>query len=99
MQELKNKCDKIWEKVSNAISEDGRQLSVMFLRLPSKSYYPDYYRLINQPISMKQIKNKIYNSPEEFRSDFQIMFKNAQTYNEEGSVVYNDSLILRVLFV
>lgn len=57
--------------------------------------YPDYYVAIKQPISMNQIKKKIgsggYKSASQFRDDWQLMFSNARTYNQEGSWVYVDA--------
>jgi hypothetical protein len=46
---------------------------------------------------MNQIKNKTYANPQEFYDDFMLMFKNAQDYNQPGSL--HSSFILRsVLF-
>jgi len=84
--------------MSNQVNEEGRSLSAIFLRLPSKSHYPDYYHIIKSPISLKMIKNKKYTSAADFRNDFLVMFKNAQTYNMEGSEVYRDALELQNVF-
>eukprot|EP01114_Cavostelium_apophysatum_P002760 TRINITY_DN1244_c0_g1_i1.p1 TRINITY_DN1244_c0_g1~~TRINITY_DN1244_c0_g1_i1.p1 ORF type:complete len:1348 (-),score=431.50 TRINITY_DN1244_c0_g1_i1:91-4134(-) len=96
--ELKRKCDSIWEKIFQYRNSEGRQISIVFHKLPSKSLYRDYYSIIKQPISMKQISAKNYRSPEEFRADFTRLFTNAQTYNLEGSEVFNDSVELQNLF-
>ncbi|KAJ1974753.1 ATP-dependent DNA helicase Snf21 [Dimargaris xerosporica] len=74
---------------------DGRMRSDLFIELPSKRMYPDYYVLIRQPIAMSQIRKRMrsahYRSVAEFRDDFNLMFKNACTFNEEGSWVYVDA--------
>ena len=40
----------------------GRQLSLIFLKLPSKHEYPDYYDIIKRPIDMEKISGKIRNN-------------------------------------
>ncbi|KAJ1982250.1 ATP-dependent DNA helicase Snf21 [Dimargaris verticillata] len=74
---------------------DGRLRSDLFIELPSKRMYPEYYVLIRQPIAMSQIRKRMrsahYRSVAEFRDDFNLMFKNACTFNEEGSWVYVDA--------
>ena len=38
---------------------DGRSLIVIFMSLPSKKEYPDYYQVISEPIDMSIIEHKI----------------------------------------
>ncbi|XP_068625426.1 protein polybromo-1 isoform X1 [Battus philenor] len=77
----------------------NRQLALIFMKLPSKIEYPDYYELIKNPIDMEKIahklKNGIYNSVNELASDFILMFDNACKYNEPDSQIYKDALILQ----
>lgn len=76
----------------------NRQLALIFMKLPSKTEYPDYYELIKNPIDMEKIahklKNSVYNSVNELASDFILMFDNACKYNEPDSQIYKDALIL-----
>ena len=37
----------------------GHSLSEPFWKLPSKRYYPDYYKEIKNPVSLSQIRNKL----------------------------------------
>jgi DNA-binding cell septation regulator SpoVG len=37
----------------------GHPLSEPFWKLPSKRYYPDYYKEIKNPVSLSQIRNKL----------------------------------------
>ncbi|KAJ2374000.1 ATP-dependent DNA helicase Snf21 [Coemansia sp. RSA 2611] len=57
--------------------------------------YPDYYMIICHPIAMKTIQCNVkagkYASIGDFHRDWKLMFDNARTYNEEGSVVYEDA--------
>ncbi|KAH9643153.1 hypothetical protein HF086_010605 [Spodoptera exigua] len=76
----------------------NRQLALIFMKLPSKIEYPDYYELIKNPIDMEKIahklKNNVYGSVNELASDFILMFDNACKYNEPDSQIYKDALIL-----
>lgn len=75
--------------------ETGRARSVLFLDIPKKSEYPDYHLLIQRPIALKQIKRRIdtraYKSLDALKADFDLMFSNARTYNQEGSLVWLDA--------
>ncbi|KAL8764179.1 MAG: hypothetical protein Q9184_000148 [Pyrenodesmia sp. 2 TL-2023] len=66
-----------------------------FIKLVPKSQYPDYYMIIKQPISMDMIKKKInkeeYSSLRDFRNDIRLLCNNARTYNEDGSVIFQDA--------
>ncbi|KAL9631568.1 MAG: hypothetical protein Q9204_004178 [Flavoplaca sp. TL-2023a] len=66
-----------------------------FMKLVPKSQYPDYYMIIKQPISMDMIKKKInkeeYSNLREFRNDVGLLCNNARTYNEDGSVIFQDA--------
>lgn len=77
----------------------NRQLALIFMKLPSKAEYPDYYELIKNPIDMEKIahklKNSVYNTVNELASDFILMFDNACKYNEPDSQIYKDALILQ----
>ncbi|GAA5901825.1 hypothetical protein JCM8208_003598 [Rhodotorula glutinis] len=80
----------------------GHQCAGLFNELPSKRDYPDYYLLITHPISLKEIKKKVnngtYPNTDAFAADIHQMLNNAMTYNEEGSVVYEDARMLRDVF-
>ncbi|XP_038668501.1 protein polybromo-1 isoform X7 [Scyliorhinus canicula] len=76
----------------------GRRYCELFLVKPSKKDYPDYYKVILEPIDLKILEHNIrsekYSSEEAFMDDLKLMFRNARHYNEEGSQVYNDANIL-----
>ena len=83
------------------MSSDGtRQIANAFMKLPSKRDYGHYYKVIKAPISLKMIYDRIANYvyPEMFKDDFQRMIANAKIYNQEGSPIYQDALILEVCF-
>ncbi|KAJ8985335.1 hypothetical protein NQ317_008366 [Molorchus minor] len=81
----------------------NRQLSQIFMKLPSKIDYPDYFEVITHPIDMERIYQKLksncYESLDDLVADFTLMFDNACKYNEPDSQIYKDALVLqRVCF-
>ncbi|XP_033746616.1 protein polybromo-1-like isoform X8 [Pecten maximus] len=91
----------IYKTVHDYSDTDGRPLRMIFMELPSKRDYPDYYQVILQPIDMVTIEAKIkgekYYSENELIVDFELMFNNARHYNEEESQVYKDANTLEKL--
>ncbi|VEN56895.1 unnamed protein product [Callosobruchus maculatus] len=79
--------------------KDNRQLSLIFMKLPSKIDYPDYYEVIKEPIDMEKISQKLkanqYETLEDMVADFHLMFDNACKFNEPDSQIYKDALILQ----
>lgn len=49
----------LYDAVCSYRGTSGKLISDPFRRLPSRRYYPDYYREIKYPISLAQIKMKI----------------------------------------
>ncbi|XP_055539824.1 protein polybromo-1 isoform X1 [Wyeomyia smithii] len=81
----------------------NRQLSYIFVKLPSKNEYPDYYDIIKNPIDIDKIEQKLrkqsYESVDEMAADFMLMFENACKYNEPDSQIYKDALCLQQLVI
>jgi ATP-dependent helicase STH1/SNF2 len=71
-----------------------------FLELPPKKEYPDYYLVIPEPIAMSTIEKRInsyhYNSLKDLCTDIALLARNARTYNEDGSMLYQDAILLEV---
>ncbi|VDK76275.1 unnamed protein product, partial [Onchocerca ochengi] len=72
-----------------------------FLELPSKSWYPDYFDEISEPMSLfminKKLKRSGYRTLEELLKDILLVFENAKTYNVEGSDIYEAAVKLERL--
>jgi len=77
-------------------------LSDAFMELPSRKELPDYYEVIRKPVDIKKIKSRIsshrYRSIDDLQEDFMQLCRNAQTYNVEGSIIYEDSIMLQSVF-
>ncbi|KAK2793864.1 hypothetical protein FQN50_009971 [Emmonsiellopsis sp. PD_5] len=80
-----------------------RSIIEPFMKPPPKSHYPDYYVIIQTPIAMDMIKKKInreeYQSLRDFREDIRLLCNNARTYNEDGSVLFQDANDIEALAV
>ncbi|KAI3622262.1 rsc complex subunit [Moniliophthora roreri] len=83
-------------------AEDGRKRCELFRDVPDKRDYPDYYNIIMQPIALSQLRKRsqsnYYKDVQQFKADWQLMFNNARTYNQEGSWVYNDAEEMEKVF-
>ncbi|OZJ01737.1 hypothetical protein BZG36_05117 [Bifiguratus adelaidae] len=79
-----------------------RSRAYLFLELPNKKIYPLYYTMIRNPIAMDIIKRRIhspyYQTVQQFKSDWDLMFNNARTFNQEGSLVYEDANEMQRVF-
>lgn len=82
---------------------DDRALHTMFQLLPSRRTFPSYYEVIDHPIDLKFIANKIqtnaYTSLNEMEKDVLQMVKNAQIFNEPGSQIYKDAKTIKKIFM
>lgn len=83
---------KLFETVKTVTNNSGVPLSEPFWRLPSRRFYPDYYREIKNPVSLTQIRRKLmnraYGTVSEVAGDLTIMFENAKKYNVATSKLY-----------
>ncbi|GMT01835.1 hypothetical protein PENTCL1PPCAC_24009, partial [Pristionchus entomophagus] len=66
-----------------------------FVDLPDRKQWREYYEVIDHPVSLNMIKdrieNNVYESSTDLLADFHTMFKNAKTFNEPGSDLHRDA--------
>lgn len=88
--------------VTHYTNSDGRTLSEPFLRLPSKRELPDYYVLIKRPMDLRKMRRRIedgrYKDFSDMERDFIQLCENARLYNEDTSLIYEDSIELQAVF-
>ncbi|AOA63391.1 RSC chromatin remodeling complex component [Komagataella phaffii CBS 7435] len=69
-----------------------------YVKLPSKKFFPDYFQLIQVPISLEEIEKKVkankYKDANQFLEDFELMKNNANFYNDAESTIAKDSVII-----
>lgn len=75
-----------------------RRLSEIFIEKPDPAAFPDYYEIVDKPVSINDIlrkcRAKLYPDIREFKDDWKLMFANARRFNGEGSWVVVDALAL-----
>ena len=98
---LQEKTRALYETLRDYKDPKGRQLSLIFLRLPNAKEFPDYYEVIKRPIDFEKIGAKLrhglYSNLESCFEDFTLMFDNACKFNEPDSQIYKDALTLNSL--
>merc|ERR1712123_103265 len=99
---LNKKMKKLLEVVMQYQDSDGRILSEPFYKLPSRKELPDYYEVIRKPVDIAKIQQRIeeekYEDMDDLERDFMVLCKNTQHYNEEGSLIFEDSIVLQSVF-
>ncbi|XP_015918691.2 protein polybromo-1 isoform X3 [Parasteatoda tepidariorum] len=95
--------EELFTTVMTAADMEGRSLSTMFQLLPSRTLYPEYYKVIQDPVDLKMIAQRIqnndYRSLCEMEKDLLQMIKNAKNFNEPGSQIYKDAATLRKIIL
>uniref|UniRef100_A0AAQ5XBI3 SWI/SNF related, matrix associated, actin dependent regulator of chromatin, subfamily a, member 2 n=1 Tax=Amphiprion ocellaris TaxID=80972 RepID=A0AAQ5XBI3_AMPOC len=90
---LTKQMNTIIDTVINYRDGSGRQLSEVFVQLPSRKELPEYYELIRKPVDFKKIKERVrnhkYRNVGDLERDVMLLCQNAQTFNLEGSQVRN----------
>ncbi|KAK5967106.1 Bromodomain adjacent to zinc finger domain protein 1A [Trichostrongylus colubriformis] len=82
------------EALENLIREAMKEpYAWPFLEPVDKRDVPDYYDVISRPMDLRtminKIKQHIYDTPEEVRSDAYLIIANCKEYNEEGSEIFD----------
>uniref|UniRef100_A0A3B4FA88 SWI/SNF related, matrix associated, actin dependent regulator of chromatin, subfamily a, member 2 n=1 Tax=Pundamilia nyererei TaxID=303518 RepID=A0A3B4FA88_9CICH len=95
---LTKQMNTIIDTVINYRDGSGRQLSEVFVQLPSRKELPEYYELIRKPVDFKKIKERVrnhkYRNVGDLEKDVMLLCQNAQTFNLEGSQVRNPAVEL-----
>lgn len=99
---LRKQMKKLMNVVIKYTDSDARVLSEPFMKLPSRRELPDYYDVIKKPLDIKKILSRIdenkYLDFDDLERDFMQLCKNAQLYNEEASLIHEDSIVLQSVF-
>ncbi|XP_040012672.1 probable global transcription activator SNF2L2 isoform X2 [Xiphias gladius] len=100
--ELTRTLNTLVDMVINYKDGLGRQISKGFVQLPSKKEVPEYYELIRKPVDFRRIRERVrnhkYRSVGDLEKDIFLLCHNAQTYNLEGSQIYEDSIVIKSVF-
>uniref|UniRef100_A0A673XTM6 SWI/SNF related BAF chromatin remodeling complex subunit ATPase 2 n=1 Tax=Salmo trutta TaxID=8032 RepID=A0A673XTM6_SALTR len=79
------------------VNRSNRQLSEVFVQLPSRKELPEYYELIRKPVDFKKIKERVrshkFRSVSDLEKDVMLLCHNAQTFNLEGSQIKSNQTL------
>lgn len=99
---VKKQMQRVMAMVIKFTDAEGRTLSDPFMKLPSRQKLPDYYEIIKRPVDIKKIMQRIEDGRfldfTDLEKDFVQLCQNAQIYNEEASLIYEDSVNLQSVF-
>uniref|UniRef100_A0A8C7NPE7 SWI/SNF related BAF chromatin remodeling complex subunit ATPase 2 n=1 Tax=Oncorhynchus mykiss TaxID=8022 RepID=A0A8C7NPE7_ONCMY len=97
---LTKQMNAIIDTVINYRDRSNRQLSEVFVQLPSRKELPEYYELIRKPVDFKKIKERVrshkFRSVSDLEKDVMLLCHNAQTFNLEGSLML--SVCISIMF-
>lgn len=69
------------------------------MKLPTRRELPDYYEVIKKPVDFNRIKQRArdrkYRSMDDLEADILLLCRNAQAYNMDGSLIFEDSVVLQ----
>lgn len=92
---LKSAMKQWLNEISDLQDHQGNSVTDFFEVLPNRQELPEYYTIILQPISLKEIsdcvRDRKFRSPYAFFTAVRTMIQNAKYYNEENSAVWNDA--------
>ena len=81
--------------------EDGSELCGSMVRLPNKRSDPGYYDVVDNPIDVIKIQQKLktdeYENMDEMKADFELMVSNSKAYYKKSSSEYSDACLLEGL--
>nr|CDS30859.1 global transcription activator snf2l2 [Hymenolepis microstoma] len=99
---LQERMKRLLQIVVDYKDKDQRVLSEPFMKLPTRKELPDYYEVIKRPVDFHRIKTRVkdgkYRSMDELEADIILLCKNAQTYNIDGSLIFEDSVVLQTVW-
>ncbi|KAF8456270.1 Bromodomain-containing protein, partial [Terfezia claveryi] len=91
---------KIIDGLLSSADKNGDTMFDDFRNLVSRKDYPEYYKVIKEPMSLNTIRKRIlahrYTGWSEFEKDMELIVQNARTFNEEDSFIVQVALELQV---
>lgn len=96
-------CQQLYEIIRNHKKEDGTLLCDAFIRVPKRRQEPGYYEVVNNPIDLLKVQQKLktdeYDDMDDLQSDVELMVNNAKAFYKKNSQEYKDACDLWELFL
>lgn len=91
-------CLQLFSELRAIKKSDGTMLCDTFLRAPKRRQEPSYYDVVNNPIDLLRVQQKLktesYESVEEFSTDLELLVKNAKAFYKSDSSEHQDACVL-----
>ncbi|KAF9979523.1 hypothetical protein BGZ65_006438 [Modicella reniformis] len=90
----------ILDRLESLTDKNGRVISDLFMELPDREEYPDYYLTIKNPIAFDIIRNRLGSGGyggdniSSFAKDLRTLTANAKEYNRKGAPIHRDAVTL-----
>jgi SNF2 family DNA or RNA helicase len=101
-EEYSKNLNKILVEIQKIRRSDGSGYADLFREKPSMTLFPDYYAIISNPISFKEIGNtlrkRLYATTYQLELDLALLSHNARIYNGSVSAVFTSIEFLRSEF-
>uniref|UniRef100_A0A0K0FHB2 Polybromo (inferred by orthology to a D. melanogaster protein) n=1 Tax=Strongyloides venezuelensis TaxID=75913 RepID=A0A0K0FHB2_STRVS len=92
------KLEIILKGIVNLSDESGRMIAPIFKVLETKDEFPEYYKIIQNPVDLKTIAVRVlknnYKNWEEFESDIELLVSNAKKFNGARSEIGKDAVTI-----
>ncbi|KAJ5577786.1 uncharacterized protein N7459_006750 [Penicillium hispanicum] len=99
---LQTAQDKIMSELTRLKDSDGQEVAYPFIGKPDRNLYRDYYEIIQHPVSLRSIQQKVRGTDsrkkpskttafltwESFEEEVSYLWRNAREYNEDGSEIF-----------
>ncbi|KAG0250955.1 hypothetical protein BG011_007954, partial [Mortierella polycephala] len=92
----------ILDRLENLTDKSGRMIADLFMELPDREEYPDYYMTIKNPVAFDIIRNRLdtgaYDNDNirNFPRDLRTLTANAKEYNRKGSPIHRDATTIEI---
>lgn len=91
-------CQQLYDSIRNIKKDDGTMLCDIFIRAPKRRQEPSYYDVVDNPIDLLRIQQKLktdsYEDVEELTSDLELLVKNSKAFYKPESTEYQDACVL-----
>lgn len=95
-------CHQLYDVIRNHKKSDGSLLCDSFIRVPKRRQEPKYYDVVNNPIDLLKVQQKLkteeYEDIEGLQCDIELIVNNTKAFYKRCTQVYKDANELWELF-
>lgn len=91
-------CQQLYDSIRSIKKEDGSMLCDTFIRAPKRRQEPSYYDVVNNPIDLLRVQQKLktdsYEDVDELTFDLELLVNNSKAFYKPDSTEYQDACLL-----